>query len=141
MQPQLFTRHEPLSNGQFMTTEFAASPPRPLYDFSGLGKLSNDAGFVREMQQMFVERVPGQVVELRATIEEEDWLTIAQRAHSLKATFGNLRIEPGTALLKELECIAFQHRDKLEMLAILKVVATAADAVVQIFRQELSLAA
>lgn len=141
MQPQLITRHEPLSKGQFMTTELATPPVRPLYDFSGLGKLSKDAGFVREMQQMFVERVPGQVAQLEVTIEEEDWLTIAQRAHSLKATFGNLRIEPGTALLKELECIAFQHRDKLEMLAILKVVATAADAVVQIFRQELSRAA
>lgn len=141
MQSQFSTRLEPLLNGQFITTEFVTPPFRPLYDFSGLGKLSNDAGFVREMQQMFVERVPGQVAELRSAIEEEDWLTIAQRAHSLKATFGNLRIEPGTALLKELECIAFQHRDKLEMLAILSVVATAADAVVQIFRQELNFAA
>ena len=59
--------------------------------------------------------------------------------HSLRATFGNLRIEPGTALLKELEIITYQHRDKLELLAILKVVTSAAEAVVSIFRQQLRL--
>lgn len=132
----------PMPAGQLLAAVY--SPPPVLsvrYDFSGLGKLSQDIGFVREMQQMFIDRVPAQVEQLKATIEEEDWLTIAQQAHSLKATFGNLRIEPGTALLKEMECIAFQHRDRLELMAILKVVASSAAAVVQLFQQQLDRAA
>jgi HPt (histidine-containing phosphotransfer) domain-containing protein len=140
MQSTFFTQHPPMYIGQPLVT-----PPAPSaavsYDFSGLGKLSGDAGFVREMQQMFIDIVPTQVEQLQATIEAEDWLTIAQRAHSLKATFGNLRIEPGTKLLKEMEVIAYQYRDKLELLAILRVVAKSADAVAGIFRQQLGQAA
>lgn len=140
MQTLTFTQNQPMMIGQLSAAE-SMPPSLVRYDFSGLGKLSKDAGFVRAMQLMFIDRVPSQVMQLRALIEQEDWLTIAQQAHSLKATFGNMRIEPGTALLKELECIAFQHRDKLELLAILRVVATAADAVVRIFRQDLRLTA
>ena len=141
MQPNFYARHNSQYISPISAVEFVASPPTRLYDFSGLGKLSRDAGFVREMQQMFIERVPVQIAELQRTIDSEDWIIIAQQAHSLKATFGNLRIEPSTTLLKELECLAFQHRDKLELTAIMKVVATTADAVVSIFRQELSRAA
>lgn len=141
MQPNFFARHDSQYISPISAAEFAAAPPARLYDFSGLGKLASDVGFVREMQQMFIERVPVQIAELQTTIDAEDWITIAQRAHSLKATFGNLRIEPSTALLKEMECLAFQHRDKLELTAILKMVATTAAAVVSIFRQELSRAA
>ena len=141
MQPNFYARHDSQYISPISAVEFAAAPPARLYDFSGLGKLSQDAGFVREMQQMFIERVPVQITELQRTIDFEDWITIAQQANSLKATFGNLRIEPSTTLLKELECLAFRHRDKLELTAILKVVATTADAVVSIFRQGLSRAA
>ena len=159
MQPQPFIPQPPVYLGQFVARLVATPPPPPApapmvlvplvpvstapapmvvrYDFSGLGKLANEAGFVREMQQLFIDRVPGQLAQLAADIEHEDWLTITHWAHSLRATFSNLRIEPGTALLKELEIIAYQHRDKLELLAILKVVTSAADAVVSIFRQEL----
>jgi len=118
------------------------TPPAAVrYDFSALGKLAGDAGFVREIQQMFIDRVPGQVAQLQANIEVEAWPVIAQQAHSLKATFGNLRIEPGTALLKEIESIANQQCNKPELLALLQVVANSAQAVVAIFRQELSRAA
>ena len=141
MQPNFYARYNSQYISPISAVEFAASPPARLYDFSGLGKLSRDAGFVREMQQMFIERVPVQIAELQRTIDSEDWITIAQQAHSLKATFGNLRIEPSTTLLKELECLAFQHRDKLELMAIMKVVTTTANVVVSIFRQELSRAA
>jgi two-component system aerobic respiration control sensor histidine kinase ArcB len=141
MQPNFCARHNSQYTSPISAVEFASASPASLYDFSGLGKLSQDAGFVREMQQMFIERVPVQIAELQRTIDSEDWITIAQQAHSLKATFGNLRIEPSTTLLKELEHLAFQHRDKLELTAIMKVVATTADAVVSIFRQELSRAA
>lgn len=141
MKPNFYARHNSQYTSPISAVEFASAPPTRLYDFSGLGKLSQDAGFVREMQRMFVERVPAQVAELQCAIDSEDWITIAQQVHSLKATFGNLRIEPSTTLLKELECLAFQHRDKLELTAIMKVVTTTADAVVSIFRQELSRAA
>ncbi|WP_210517314.1 Hpt domain-containing protein [Hymenobacter terricola] len=141
MQPQAYSQTAPVNIGHLIAAEIVPLAARPPYDFSGLGKLAKDAGFVREMQQMFIDQVPVQIAQLKATIEVEDWVTIAHQAHSLKSTFGNLRIEPSAGLLKEMENIAFQHRDKLELLAILQVVATTTEVVVRLFEQELSLAA
>lgn len=141
MQTQALFQTAPLNPGHLMAAETMPPAARPLYDFSGLGKLAKHPAFVREMQSMFVNQVPGQIAQLKATIEDEDWVTIAYHAHSLKSTFGNLRIEPSTGLLKEMELIAFQHRDKLELLAILRVVATTAEVVVRLFEQELRPAA
>jgi two-component system aerobic respiration control sensor histidine kinase ArcB len=138
---QTFTPPEPGHSSQLQTTTFTAPSAALPYDFSGLGKLAKDACFVRQMQQLFLGRVPDQMAQFAASIEAEDWLTVAQQAHSLKSTFGNMRIEPGTALLKELEIMAHQHRDKLALLAVLKLVAAAAETVAGIFRHELGIAA
>lgn len=116
----------------------AADTPPALYDFSGLGKLAQDPGFVREMQQLFVERVPKQLLQLAATIEEEQGEATARLAHSLKASFGNLRMEPGTTLLKKLEASAKQQGDKQELTATLAAITATAEAVLRIFREELS---
>ena len=139
MKLQTFTPPEPGHLGQLHTTTFTAPPAAVPYDFSGLGKLAKDACFVRQMQQLFLGRVPDQVAQLAASIEAEDWLTVAQQAHCLKSTFGNMRIEPGTALLKELENMAHQHRNKPELRALLKLVAAAAETVAGIFRHELGI--
>jgi HPt (histidine-containing phosphotransfer) domain-containing protein len=139
IQNQAHFQTAPVNIGHIIAPETLPLSARPLYDFSGLGKLAKNPEFVREMQQMFIDKVPGQIAQLKLTIEEEEWATIAYHAHSLKSTFGNLRIEPSTGLLKELENITFQHRDKLELMAILRVVATTADVVVRLFEQELRL--
>lgn len=137
MQPQSVSHAGPVSIGQLIATQFMNHATQPLYDFSGLGKLAGNAEFVREMQQMFIEQVPAQLSCLAATIEAEDWPNIALRAHSLKATFGNLRIEPSTSLLKELEILAGQHHDKHELLDLLQVVEQSGTTVIRHFRQEL----
>ena len=142
MQPQPIFQTAPFTINHLLTpTGVTPANQLPLYDFSGLGKLAKNPAFVREMQQLFIEQVPVQIAQLWGTIEQEDWFTIAHQAHSLKATFGNLRIEPSTGLLKEMEIIAFQHRDKQELTAILRVVASAAEVVVRVFKQELNLTA
>lgn len=119
--------------------KLSPTPPAPaLYNFSGLGKLAQDPGFVREMQQMFVDRVPNQLLQVAAAIEEEQWETTARLAHSLKASFGNLRMEPGASLLKQLETKAKHQGAKQELAAMLDVITTTAEAVVRAFRDELS---
>lgn len=121
--------------------QVAISSAPVLYDFSGLGRLAQDACFVREMQRMFVEYVPKQLMQLATTVEEEQWESTAGLAHSLKATFGTLRIEPSTSLLKELETSAKQQREKQELKTTLEIITSTANAIVLIFRDELSRAA
>ena len=112
-----------------------------LYDFSGLGKLAKDAEFVREIQQMFIGRAPKQVALLLASIEQEEWQAVAQQAHSLKSTLGNLKIERSAALLNQIEKNARPGADKELLKVSLAVVIETVDAVVQAFQQELRSAA
>lgn len=121
-------------------SETTVEPGPPLYDFSGLGKLAKNAGFVREMQQLFVQRVPGQLAELRRLIEAEDWLALVQEAHGLKATFGILKMEPGATLLGQMEALASQMGSQPQQAqqALLELVTGTAVMVVAIFEQELT---
>ena len=112
-----------------------------LYDFSGLGKLAKDAELVREIQQMFIGRAPKQVALLLASIEQEEWQAVAQQAHSLKSTLGNLKIERSAALLNQIEKNARPGADKELLKVSLAVVIETVDAVVQAFQQELRSAA
>lgn len=111
-------------------------PLAALYDFSGLGKLARHPAFVREMQQLFVDRVPSQLAQLRTIIAAQDWPTLVLEAHSLKATFGTLRMEPGATLLGQLESLAGQPGQP-PLLPILDLVAHSAAAVISLFEQEL----
>lgn len=111
------------------------------YDFSGLGKLAKNADFVREIQQLFIGRVPQQLAELQALIEREDWPMAAGSAHSLKSTFGNLKVEPGTSLLCQIEQVAQQPGDKSQLPTLLQAVFSSANIVVELFKQELNLVA
>ncbi|WBO85401.1 Hpt domain-containing protein [Hymenobacter yonginensis] len=113
-------------------------PTAPLYDFSGMGKIAQDAEFVREIKQLFVVRVPEQLAQLHTTIEQEDWAEVAQLAHSLRATLGNLRIEPSARLLQQLDGLARHAPDKPRMLAVQQLVTHMAAAVVRQFQQELA---
>ncbi|MBO3273443.1 ATP-binding protein [Hymenobacter defluvii] len=74
-----------------------------LYDFSGLGKLAQDADFVAKMQQVFIRTVPAQLDKLTQAIAHHDWEAVANIAHTLKSTCGNLRIREAEAALKNIE--------------------------------------
>jgi PAS domain S-box-containing protein len=76
------------------------------YDFNLLGKLGNNPVFIHQMLALFVERVPQQVRNLQDAIEQNDWLTVANEAHSLKTTFGSLNIQPETSHFRKLEELA-----------------------------------
>lgn len=122
-----------------LPVESRASASRPSYDFSGLGKLANNAGFVRELQQLFVRRVPGQLAQLELLIAAEDWLALAQEAHGLKATFGTFKMEPGASLLSQMEALAQQAApQQQQQLTLLDLLKTTAAVVVALFKQELA---
>ncbi|HEX8349310.1 MAG TPA: Hpt domain-containing protein [Hymenobacter sp.] len=115
--------------------------PKPLYDFSGLGKLAKDVEFVRELQQMFIKRAPKQVAQLWTAVEVADWQTVLQVAHSLKSTLGTIGSEQSAALLEQLENSVRQGQAKEQLKASLTTVAGTVEAVVQAFEQELNPAA
>lgn len=83
-----------------------AAPEPPLYDFSDLGHLAHDAVFIRKMQQLFSKRAPEQLALLVQAFQEQDLETMAQIAHNLKSTYGNIKIMPAAEALKKIEDIA-----------------------------------
>lgn len=77
----------------------------PSYGFEGLGRLANDATFIRKMQQLFIDTVPGQLGQLEAAVARHDWEAARQLSHSLKSTYGNLQIGEGMRYAKKIEVI------------------------------------
>ncbi len=89
-------------------TPTAAAPPAaapPSYGFAGLGKLAHDATFIRKMQQLFVDTVPGQLGLLEAAVAGQDWEIAIQLSHSLKSTYGNFQIGEALHYAKKIEGI------------------------------------
>lgn len=84
-------------------TEAAPDLPQPTYDFSQLGRLAHDAGFIRKMQQLFLDTVPGQLQELKRAVSHGHWATAGQLIHSLKSTYGSMQMEEAIRCLKRLE--------------------------------------
>ncbi len=76
------------------------------YDFQMLGRLADDADFIRKMLELFIGRVPGQVRALQEALEREDWDAVSREAHILKSTFGALNIQPEVGNLKMVEELA-----------------------------------
>jgi HPt (histidine-containing phosphotransfer) domain-containing protein len=109
----------------------------PLYDFSRLGKLGQKPAFVREIKQMFVLRVPAQLAELQAAMEAADWVAVAKAAHSLKSTFGNLRMDECASQLCQIELLAQRRDDPRQQLIILRAVQATSELIVNLFSQDL----
>jgi CheY-like chemotaxis protein len=78
-------------------------PTQPAYGFQGLGKLANDLGFIRKMQQLFIDTVPQQLEQLGGALTQHDWPAAIRLTHNLKSTFGNLQIEEGLSRIKKME--------------------------------------
>jgi HPt (histidine-containing phosphotransfer) domain-containing protein len=97
-------------------------PEAPLYDFSELGHLAHDAVFIRKMQQLFQKRAPEQLALLVNAFQEQDRETVAQIAHNLKSTYGNIKILPAAEALKKVEDIARSGNDLVEIPALLDIV-------------------
>jgi len=106
------------------------------YDFSQLGtKLAADPKFVRKILALFITRVPYQVQALEQALEQEAWEMMAFEAHSLKATFGNLHIQPTTACLRRLEELAYLQGPRREVESLLKAVKEASDHFCELFKE------
>jgi two-component system aerobic respiration control sensor histidine kinase ArcB len=123
-----------------MSLSIYSTAEAPLYDFSRLGKLGQKPAFVREIKQMFVLRVPAQVTELQAAIEATKWVEVAQVAHSLKSTFGNLRMDECASQMRQIEVLALRQDDQLQQLIILRAVQATTELIVKLFSQDLQAA-
>lgn len=108
------------------------------YDFSMLGRLATDEGFIRKMLEMFVERVPGQVQGLHEAIEREDWPEVAHAAHSLKTIFGSLNIQPETSHLKKMEEMAENKASKADFQSLINAVVKGTELFCTLFSEELA---
>jgi two-component system aerobic respiration control sensor histidine kinase ArcB len=124
-----------------MNPSIYAATEAPLYDFSRLGKMGQKPAFVREIKHLFVKRVPAQLAELQAAMEAANWVVVAQVAHSLKSTYGNLRIDECASQLREIEVLAQRQDDHPQQLIILNAVQATTALIVDRFSHDLQAAA
>ena len=80
-----------------------APAPARQYHLQQLGRLAANPAFVRQLLELFIARVPGQVHALREALQAQDWAAAAREAHALKTTFSTLNIQPEAGYLQQLE--------------------------------------
>ncbi|WP_052732407.1 ATP-binding protein [Hymenobacter terrenus] len=108
------------------------------YDFSMLGKLADDPGFIRKMLELFVTTVPSQVKTLQEAVEDANWTVVVQEAHRLKSTFGSLNIQPETEYLRRVEELAELQVPHSELQQLVGGVAKATQLFTALFLEELA---
>lgn len=108
------------------------------YDFEMLGKLADDPGFIRKMLELFISRVPEQVLALQQAVAQENWEAISREAHGLKATFGTLNIQPEVGSLKMVEELAELRAPKEEITPFVEAVRKGAQLFSALFAEELA---
>jgi len=109
----------------------------PAFGFEGLGRLAQDAGFVRKMQQLFVDTVPGQLGRLRAAVGTHDWTLAAQLVHSLKSTYGNMQIHEAQRYMKKFEEILKKNPEPVVLLNLLRTVDRITAQITDVFKIQL----
>jgi CheY-like chemotaxis protein len=69
-------------------------PEEKLYDLSMVLSVSGgDVSFIKKMVLLFIETVPQNVVELRKSVDAENWDQVARIAHKLKSTIDSMGIK------------------------------------------------
>ncbi|WP_210486173.1 ATP-binding response regulator [Rufibacter aurantiacus] len=111
-----------------------------LYDFSGLGNMAEDAVFIKKMQKLFIDLVPGQISKLSHAIQQRDWDTVALLAHSLKSTYGNIKVMKAAEAMKKIEEISQSRTNLSEINRLMGVVKETTQKVVEVFSKELDIA-
>ncbi len=109
----------------------------PAYGFEGLGRLANDPSFVRKMQQLFVDTVPGQLQQLEARVEQQEWAAATLLVHSLKSTCGNLQIEEAVRYIKKMEEILKKNPEPASLLNLLRTIQRVVGQMTAIFQGQL----
>lgn len=79
-------------------------PPGPPIDLGkALEMVDGDREFLKGLLEMFVSDCPERLLRLADALGQGDWETVAQEAHTLKGTAGNLGFDRMRELAKELQ--------------------------------------
>jgi signal transduction histidine kinase/DNA-binding response OmpR family regulator len=130
-------RNSGRDNSAFVSSTIAAPTPTPAYGFEGLGRLANDPSFVRKMQQLFVNTVPGQLQQLTQEVQQQNWQAARQLVHSLKSTCGNLQIEEAVRYIKKMEEILKKNPQSAALLNLLHTLRRVVGQMTTIFQSQL----
>lgn len=59
--------------------------------------------FMLEMVDLFIQKTPDSIKNIRHTFDEQDWLTLASAVHKIKPTYAFMGIEKAKKLIPDLE--------------------------------------
>ena len=111
------------------------SDAAPLVDFSGLGNLAEDALFIQKMQNLFIDLVPKQLEQLSESVRLNEWDDVANLAHRLKSTYGNIKINGAADAMKKIEEIAREKKNFDQLSNLLRLANETTKKVVTHFQQ------
>ncbi|HEX8329383.1 MAG TPA: ATP-binding protein [Hymenobacter sp.] len=113
------------------------APAVPAYGFEGLGRLANDASFIRKMQQLFVDTVPAQLEQLRQAVYLHDWARATVLVHALKSTYGNLQVDEAQRYIRKFEDILRQGPEPAMLANLLRTISRVTNQITEVFKAQI----
>ena len=107
-----------------------------LYDFSGLGNLSEDDLFIQKMKKLFIDMVPKQLEQIATSVRLNEWEEVAHLAHRLKSTYGNIKVIDAAEAMKKIEEMARSKKNLDQVITLLHLANETTDKVISHFMQE-----
>ena len=107
-----------------------------LYDFSGLGNLSEDDLFIQKMKKLFIDMVPKQLEQIATSVKLNEWEEVAHLAHRLKSTYGNIKVNDAAEAMKKIEEMARDKKNLDQVNSLLNMANETTDKVISHFMQE-----
>lgn len=107
-----------------------------LYDFSGLGNLSEDDLFIQKMKKLFIDMVPKQLEQIATSVKQNEWDEVAHLAHRLKSTYGNIKVNDAAEAMKKIEEMARSKSNLDQINNLLQIANETTDKVISHFMQE-----
>lgn len=106
-----------------------------IYDYRTLAQITNgNKDFEKRLIDIFVNTVPLSTQKLRTSLEDGDYVSLAETAHKLKTTVHTMGIQVLKVPIKKLEELAKKKENLGEVEELTKQVATFMDALTLEFK-------
>jgi HPt (histidine-containing phosphotransfer) domain-containing protein len=82
-----------------------------LYDLSNLEEIGGGSqDFIQQMLQLFIEQSENTIIGFSAALADKDLASIRSLAHQIKPSIDNIKIDPLSKLIREVETAAEENQ-------------------------------
>jgi len=120
-----------------MMEEPVSGKENPLYSLDYFMDVARgDMGFIKKMLQLFIDMVPGLIVEMNNAYQIHDLSEVGRLAHKVKSNLDNMQISSITQTIRDIEMIGKSGTDSPQLAEMISQVQTVVDNVISQIKKD-----